>query len=228
MLAQLVVWYLVFLFSVTFHEYAHALVARWGGDPTAYQGGLLTMEPTVHIRRSPFGLAIVPILSFLQWQFMIGWASVPFDPSWGKRHPRTQALMSLAGPVANLVLMLLAFLVLKLMLLNGVVVPGGSEEFGGLVRLAAQADARSPWGALVLALSVAVELNLLLFCANLLPVPPLDGAGVLEGLFPSRVGPLYDKLRDSLLLEMLVLVVFWQFLERLMWPLQALTLNLLS
>ena len=98
MIANLIVWYIVFVFSTTFHEFAHAFVAYKGGDLTAYEGGHVSLDPIPHIRRSPFGMVLVPLISFWQMGWMIGWASVPYDPEWGRRHPRRQALMSLAGP----------------------------------------------------------------------------------------------------------------------------------
>src|SRR5690606_2572064 len=90
--AHLVVWYLVFVFSTTFHEYAHAYLAFRGGDLTAYEGGVLSLDPLPHIQRSPVGMVIVPLISYIQLSWMIGWASVPFDPYWGRRYPRRQAV----------------------------------------------------------------------------------------------------------------------------------------
>ena len=62
-------WYVAFLLSLTCHEAAHALVAKWGGDLTAYSSGQVTLNPLPHIRREPFGTVLVPILSFL----LSGW-----------------------------------------------------------------------------------------------------------------------------------------------------------
>lgn len=98
LIADLFIWYLVFVFSTTCHEAAHAFVAHRGGDPTAYAGGHVTLDPLPHIRRSPFGMVIVPIVSFLIDHWMIGWASVPVNPTWARAHPRRSALMALAGP----------------------------------------------------------------------------------------------------------------------------------
>src|SRR3954469_8862925 len=98
--------YVVFLFSTTCHEASHALVAKLGGDTTAARQ--VTLNPLPHIQREPWGMVVIPILSFLFTQGMIGWASAPFDPSWQRRHPRRAALMALAGPAANYTLMLLA------------------------------------------------------------------------------------------------------------------------
>ena len=95
-------WYLVFLYSTTLHEAAHAWAALKLGDDTAYQGGQVTLDPTPHIRREPIGMVVVPLLSFLFGGWMIGWASTPYDPDWAMRYPRRSAWMSLAGPALTL------------------------------------------------------------------------------------------------------------------------------
>ena len=87
-LATLPMWFVAFLFSLTCHEAAHALVAKLGGDLTAYHGGQVSLDPIPHIRRHPFGTIIVPIISFFFYGggWMIGWGSMPLDPSWVMRH----------------------------------------------------------------------------------------------------------------------------------------------
>src|SRR6204780_1864300 len=103
-----VIWYIVFLFSTTCHEAAHSLAAKWGGDLTAFEGGQVTLNPIPHIRRSPFGMVVVPLLSYALGGWMIGWASAPYNPEWARQHPHRAAWMALAGPAANFTLMLLA------------------------------------------------------------------------------------------------------------------------
>jgi hypothetical protein len=83
-----VIWYIVFLFSTTCHEGAHALVAKLGGDTTAFEGGQVSLNPLPHIRREPFGLVVVPIFSYIAAHWMIGWASAPYNPEWQQRYPR--------------------------------------------------------------------------------------------------------------------------------------------
>ena len=64
-----------FLFSVTAHEASHAVAALRGGDPTAYLGGQVTLNPIPHVKRSPFGTVVVPFISFLfSGGWMIGWS----------------------------------------------------------------------------------------------------------------------------------------------------------
>src|SRR3989442_3755228 len=102
------IWYAVFLFSTTCHEAAHALAAKLGGDPTAFHGGQVTLNPIPHIRREPVGTVVSPILSYLFGGWMICWASAPYDPAWQQRYPRRAACMALASPAANFLLVLAA------------------------------------------------------------------------------------------------------------------------
>jgi Zn-dependent protease len=148
--------YVVFLFSTTCHEAAHALVAKLGGDNTAALGGQVSLNPIPHIRRSPYGMVIFPLLSFfLLGGSMIGFASAPYDPNWERRHPHRSAWMALAGPATNFLLMLLAVVALRV---------------GISLHLFAQQ------GFVGISLYVLFSLNLLLGIFNLLPAPPLDGS----------------------------------------------------
>src|SRR6202163_1171302 len=172
-LALGVIWYIVFLFSTTCHEAAHALAAKLGGDPTAFEGGQVTLNPIPHIRRSPFGMIVVPIVSFLLGGWMIGWASAPFDPIWQRRYPRRSAWMALAGPAANFALMLLTGIAIRVGLAAGYFrAPERIGSYSGGVASAQSADPTF----LTTALSILFVLNLLLGAFNLLPVPPLDGS----------------------------------------------------
>ncbi|HEY2119901.1 MAG TPA: site-2 protease family protein [Candidatus Acidoferrum sp.] len=163
--------YMVFLFSTTCHEAAHALVAKRGGDTTAALGGQVSLNPIPHIRREPFGMVLVPILSFFFSGGMIGWASAPFNPEWERRHPKRSAWMALAGPAANFTLMFLAAFALKacraIDLFHRQANGGSSFLFTTLVTM--------------------FMLNLLLGTFNLLPVPPLDGSTAIM-LFMSESG----------------------------------------
>ncbi|HUT29642.1 MAG TPA: site-2 protease family protein [Sedimentisphaerales bacterium] len=103
-IALAAVWYVVLLVSFVFHEAAHGLAAMKLGDPTAYEHGQVTLDPLPHIRKEPFGMVVMPIISYVLAGWMIGWASTPYDPFWAQRHRRRAALMALAGPAANLIL----------------------------------------------------------------------------------------------------------------------------
>jgi Zn-dependent protease len=166
------IWYIVFLFSTTCHEGAHALAARIGGDSTAFEGGQASLNPIPHIQRSPFGMVIVPIMTYiLPPHWMFGWASAPYDPNWEQRHPRRAAWMALAGPAANFTLAILAAIGIRVgMALHYFEIPD-SISFTHIAQAAAPGRAEF----FVTFLSVLFVLNVLLGTFNLLPVPPLDG-----------------------------------------------------
>jgi Zn-dependent protease len=177
------IWYVAFLFSTTCHEAAHALVAKIGGDETASSGGQVTLNPVPHIQREPWGMVVIPILSFLVTQSMIGWASAPFDPNWERRHPRRSAWMALAGPAANYSLMLLAVLGLHF---------GWSHKWLHYDPVTHRGDFAAN------ILSAFFFLNLLLGTFNLLPVPPLDGStGIMLFMGEERARRYLDWLRGN-------------------------------
>jgi Zn-dependent protease len=153
--------YVVFLFSTTCHEAAHAFVAKMGGDTTAALGGQVSLNPIPHIRRSPFGMVVIPIVSFLFSGGMIGWASAPYDPLWERRHPHRSAWMALGGPAANFSLMLLAAL---------------GIHVGRIFHFFHSDPVTGAPNLLLVVLEITFMLNLLLGTFNLLPVPPLDGS----------------------------------------------------
>jgi Zn-dependent protease len=176
-------YYVVFLFSTTCHEAAHAFVAQRGGDTTAAEGGQVSLNPIPHIRRSPFGMVVVPLLTFLTSGLMMGWASAPFNPTWERRYPKRSAWMALAGPVTNFTLMILAGVAIRV---------GGATGFF-------QHVANTSIAALVYNLLViAFTLNLLLGVFNLLPFPPLDGStGIMLFMSESGAQKYLDWLRGN-------------------------------
>lgn len=72
-------FFAVFLFSTTLHEAAHAWAALRGGDPTAYAGGQVSLDPMPHIRREPFGMIVLPLLTSVTIGWPMGYASAPYD-----------------------------------------------------------------------------------------------------------------------------------------------------
>ncbi len=177
------IWYIAFLFSTTCHEAAHAFSAKLGGDTTAALGGQVSLNPIPHIRRSPFGMVVIPILSFLFAGGMIGWASAPYDPLWERRHPHRSAWMALAGPAANFTLMIVAALAIRI---------GGSYHL-----FAIDPVTRNP-GFVFQILFIFFSLNLLLGTFNLLPVPPLDGStGIMVLMTEDRAQRYLDWIRGN-------------------------------
>jgi Zn-dependent protease len=167
-------WYFVFLYSTVCHEAAHAWAAMKLGDSTAHEGGQVSLDPTPHLRREPIGMVVVPILSYLIGGWMFGWASAPYDPEWAERHPRRGAWMAMAGPAANLALVLAALLGVRLGCHFSVLQPPETLSIAHLVEAV-----HGPWWGLAAALlSITFWLNLILFVFNLLPFPPLDGSNI--------------------------------------------------
>lgn len=205
--------YAVFLFSVVCHEAAHALIARLGGDRTAYANGQVTLNPIPHIRQEPFGLGLLPLITMLLAMRsggfgVIGFASAPFDPYWAIRHPRRAAWMALAGPGANVALAAAAALLLKAGLWTGAFTLEGTT--GWQIAGAAFSSAE-PFAVL---LSVLFFENMLLAIWNLLPIPPMDGFSMLLFL-PFLKTETFFRVRGSLgmILPVALLLlsnVFWR------------------
>lgn len=201
--------FVIFLFSTTCHEAAHALAAKKGGDLTAFHTGQVTLNPIPHIRREPIGMILMPILCFASGGFMIGWASTPYDPLWARRYPRRAGLMSLAGPLANFSLMLIAAVLLNLGSVGGFFTDlsvGGPEYF----------------------LRILFSLNLLLGIFNLMPVPPLDGFSVLALFLPEQAAlKLFDLGYRIRRFSFLVLLLGWQYFGVVLTPVRALAVHYL-
>ncbi|MGB6523554.1 MAG: site-2 protease family protein [Candidatus Acidiferrales bacterium] len=178
-----VIWYVVFLFSTVCHEGAHALAGKLGGDPTAFHGGQVTLNPIPHMRREPVGTIVVPILSYIFAGWMIGWASAPYDPAWAQRYPRRSAWMALAGPAANFLLMIAAAVGIHAGMAMGLFHAPESASFTQITQ-ASMTGGSAQLAATVL--SILFVLNLLLGTFNLLPFPPLDGHNGITVLLPER------------------------------------------
>ncbi len=200
-------WYVAFLFSTTLHEASHALVAWRLGDDTARRGGQVTLDPIPHIRREPFGMVIVPILSYIMGGWMIGWASAPYDPDWARRNPRHAALMALAGPAANLLLCLAAVGLVHLGLgLGWFSEPKSISNITNLV--SANHEGLGELAAVLL--SVFFYLNLLLFIFNLIPLPPLDGSSLPLLFLSDSAAEQYTSFLRSPGVSFIGMIIAWQ------------------
>ncbi len=204
--------YVVFLLSTTCHEAAHALVAKWGGDTTALEGGQVSLNPWPHIRREPFGMVLMPLIGIATGSGLIGWASAPYNPKWAIENPKHAARMSLAGPVANFGIATLAGIAMRIGLAIGSFVPPDGISFSELVAPATKGGIGE---GVATVLSVFFSLNILLGCFNLIPFPPLDGYGVL-GLFLSDANAVRLQLLRLRMgaFSFLGLVIAWQVFDR--------------
>ena len=198
------VWGIPVLLAITLHEAAHGYVARLNGDSTAWMLGRVTLNPFKHI--DIFGTVLLPLVLVVMSLPIIGYAKpVPVNFSKLTRPRLGQILVAAAGPAATL---LLVFISIGLTYL-ALVLPPYWGEF--LIEVA--------WA--------SVQINLLLMVLNMLPILPLDGGRILEALLPGNIGYLYGRTERYGMIIILFLV-FTQVLFKIIVPIMALTLYLLS
>ena len=218
-----IAWYIIFLLSLTLHEATHAFIALKLGDRTAYYAGQVSLSPVPHLRREPFGAIVIPWLSFFFAGWMIGWASAPYDPVWADRYPKRSALMSLAGPAANLFLMLLAVLLIHLGIAMGFFYAPESVNFDHVT------SATSPgfFHGLATMVSILFSLNLVLFTFNLIPLPPLDGSGILPLFLNPDMNRQYQHFLSQPYMSIVGLLAAWYLFGYIFSPIFTLALNIL-
>jgi Zn-dependent protease len=190
--------FVLLLFSLSFHECAHAWMASRLGDQTARLQGRVTLNPAYHV--DPIGTLLFPALiifgpffgfSFFSG-FLVGWAKpTPVITRNFQKIVRDDNLTTLAGPVSNLILVAVAFIILAVM---AIAVPGGREMVRGSLMAAFNPAALTFAHPLALLCTLAILINLSLFYFNLLPIPPLDGSRVLRNMLPYRAVQFYDRI----------------------------------
>lgn len=205
---DIVIWFAVFLFSISFHESAHAWTSDRFGDPTARHLGRITLNPIPHIEI--FGTVIFPLAGLITGGIMLGWAKpTPVNPNLWSDKKKANILVSAAGPISNAILAIIAFAIVKLLLVSGILgfpVNGGPFDIVGAP--GGQASLLVPISKL---LSIMLTLNIALGIFNLFPVPPLDGSHVLESLLPPAIEEAYAQIRPFgfiLLIALIYLGVF--------------------
>ncbi|MBN1509401.1 MAG: hypothetical protein JW955_21320 [Sedimentisphaerales bacterium] len=217
------VWLVVFIVSTTFHEAAHGFAALRLGDTTARDAGLVTLDPIPHVQRSPVGMLIVPILSFAIGGWMLGWASTPYDPYWAHRNRRQAALMALAGPAANLALLLVAALLIRGGMLIGLFAEPARVTW---TQTTVATSSGVATGAAIV-VSILFSLNLILLVLNLVPLPPFDGSEVLSLFLSDSTWERYRELMAQPAAGIIGVIVVWNFLGYILSPVYTLALNLL-
>jgi Zn-dependent protease len=215
-------WFVSFLFSTTVHEAMHALAAWRLGDPTAYNGGQVTLSPAPHVAREPVGMLLVPLVTSLTQGWAIGWASCPYDPLWAERYPRRAAVMAAAGPFGNFMIATGAFVLIRAGLAFGLFVAPETASLDSIVELASQGPSY-----ITTMLSVLIVQNVFLGSFNLLPLPPLDGSAVLTGLLSERHAAAMRNFSTNGMMSMMGLLVAWQIFPMATDPLFSLVLRLL-
>ena len=188
-ISRLVVAFVPVLLGIILHEVAHGWVALKRGDPTAWMLGRLTLNPVPHI--DPMGMGMFAFTALFT-PFVFGWAKpVPVNARYFRNPRKDMLLVSAAGPLTNIALALLFGLALKLL------ITFAPHDF--LIG--------SPVGKYFLEMfQIGVIANFSLAFVNLIPLPPLDGGHILEGLLPRSLANWFYKLeRYGFLLVVLLL-----------------------
>lgn len=177
LVGEFVLGMVAFLFSASVHESAHAWTSSYFGDDLARSQGRISLNPLVHI--DPIGTLLFPAIAFFTHVPLLGWAkSTPVNPlSW--RNKRVANFwVSAAGVICNFIMAILAGVVIRLLYVFGVI------DFGMEGLMPATTNSIVAVGAVSL-LQTFFSINIVLGVFNLLPVPPLDGSGILTSLLPS-------------------------------------------
>jgi Zn-dependent protease len=170
------------LIGLTFHEYAHAIVADKLGDKTPKFQGRLTLNPFVHI--DLMGFIMILVIGF-------GWAKpVETNPSAFKNRYKDDLKVSIAGPIANLIVAFLGAIFKALLDKFGLIALGGMPTL---------------YAILAIIFSAIISINCMLFIFNLIPIPGLDGFHILRDLFPSA----YYKISDAVYRYQLIILLLF-------------------
>ena len=200
---DIIFYVLILLFSIVIHEVSHGLMARKLGDKTAEHEGRLTLNPIVHI--DPIGSIFLPLLLVISHSpFLVGWAKpVPYNPynfynkpwitKWG------EALVAFAGPLSNIIIILVFGLFLRFFDLISSVLPFFTFFTPALPLV-----------------STIVIVNIVLAVFNLVPIPPLDGSKILFAFLPQSLYKVRAFLEHySLILSLFFIFFLWGYLSPL-------------
>lgn len=192
---KIIIWSIPVVFAITVHEVAHGWVANQLGDATAKSRGRLTLNPLKHI--DPVGTIVLPIILLYIGGFVFGWAR-PVPVTWQNlRHPRRDmALVAIAGPTANLLMMIFWALLARIILVF-------NPFPTGLLEL------------IIIMCSAGIIINIVLMVVNLIPLLPLDGGRIMSSLLPPHMAILYARLEPFGLIIIVVLLATGLFAKYL-------------
>lgn len=207
LIGRLVIYFVVMLLAFTSHEAAHAWMSNKFGDSTAKDLGRMTLNPAPHI--DIFGTIILPIVTFLGsgagfFPILMGYPKpTPINPRNWTNYKLANIMVSAAGVMANMTLVVIGLIVAKvLMQTQGLVV---TDFFGSI---------DNPFA---LFIGYTMSLNLSLFVLNLIPIPPLDGSEIFKSLLPQSVGNVLDSIAPYGFF-ILILLVMTGVLRYIMMP----------
>ena len=213
---NLILYLVALIFSLSFHESAHAWTSDRFGDSTARLLGRVSLNPRTHV--DPIGTLVFPIIGFITGFPLLGFAvPTPVDPSRWRDKVKAEIAVSAAGPISNFLLATAVFAIIKTLLVTGVLQPGYGSIFFNLVMPAeGQSFLLEPVAKL---LSIMLVLNLSLGLFNLVPIPPLDGSHVLEVLLPYEMAQAYAQIKPFGMWVLMALV-YVGALSFIFWPIR--------
>lgn len=187
-LIKIAIYAIPIIFAITLHEAAHGYVARHFGDTTAYMLGRISLNPAKHI--DLVGTILVPLATVVATGYIFGWAKpVPVNER-NLRDPKRDMLwVAAAGPVSNLLQMVLWALVAKVLALS----------FDGSSSLVVDY-----WFSVAMA---GITVNVIFAILNLIPIPPLDGGRMVTALLPDSMSYKFAQIERYGLFIILALVM---------------------
>ena len=192
--AYTLIYFLVAIPSIMFHEVTHGVVALWCGDDTAKRAGRISANPLRHI--DPIGTIVLPVIMALSHGPVFGWAKpVPVRID-RLRSPRNQAvLVGLAGPASNYMLAAIA---------------GGLMHLVFVTHRLDVSTATGTWYWVFEVIFYLGLVNVLIGTFNLLPIPPLDGSALVERVLPVSALPSYYRMRMGFMILVFAFVLLDQ------------------
>ena len=203
LVAHLVIYMVVLLLAISAHEAGHAWMSYKFGDDTAFMLGRVTLNPIAHT--DPIGTLLIPIISFVFGALggalgaipLIGWGKpTPVNPRKWTSYKLANVMVSIAGVIANLILLIIGIVLAKVLMTQGFT----PRDFFG--------SATNP---LVIFVADLMFLNLSLFVFNLLPFPPLDGSKILSTFLPDSFQPILNLLEQYGFIILMALIYIGVF-----------------
>jgi len=206
----------VLLLAISAHEAAHAWMSYKFGDDTARLLGRITLNPVAHT--DPIGTLLIPIVGFVFGAMtgggrlpLIGWGKpTPVNPLRWRDKDLANVMVSIAGILANLLIAIIAFTILKVLIVTNSV--GAIPE-----------SIREP---VILFLDFLLTMNISLAVFNLLPFPPLDGSKILDTFLPESMKPALAALEQYGFLLLMVLM-YMGFFSAIINPILRIVYSLL-
>ena len=202
LVAHLIIYMVVLLLAISAHEAGHAWMSHKFGDDTAFMLGRVTLNPVAHT--DPIGTLMIPIISFIFGALggalgsipLIGWGKpTPVNPRKWANYKLANVMVSIAGVLANLILLIIGIVLAKVLMTQGFTV----------------IDFFRSQNPIAIFVGDLMFLNLSLFVFNLLPFPPLDGSKILSTFLPASFEPILNLLEQYGFIILMALIYMGVF-----------------